>query len=254
MSGKDARKIVIGMPLKNGAKTLRRAVKSVLEQKDVKRNIILFIVNDNSSDNWRDEIKDFIDDNRIVIKNVNIGLIYKVRNFINDYIKNNIKNVDYIGRLDADDYLASDDVLSRLEQIMDKYNPDAIIAGNKLAIGNKIIERINYAEKKLLDFDYLKDKLEKMTRGNPLGELPSCNTFIKPSVVIKYKNVESAEDHWFTVDLLLNKDRYNIYIAENILYSVYSLNGELTNQNRKNSNYIKSRKKLLNYFCNEVKI
>ncbi|MEO2068872.1 MAG: hypothetical protein ABGX27_05100 [Desulfurobacteriaceae bacterium] len=92
-----------------------------------------------------------------------------------------------------------------------------------------------------------------MSLGLPEGELPSCNTFIKPSVDIRYQDMESAEDHWFTVDLLLNQDKYEIYIAENILYAVYSLDGYLTSINKKKNLYLKFRKRLYKYFLNKVR-
>ena len=247
-------KIVIGMPLKNAASTIKKAVASVFNQKNVKREIILVIANDNSTDNWKDKIEEYLNDDRVIIKNVNFGKSYKVRNFLNDFIRTQISDVDYIGRLDADDYLVDSLTLSRIEDIMDEYSPDVIMAGNKLSVNNKIIDRINVADKRLLDYNFLKNKLELMEKGDPLGELPSCNTFIKPHVKIEYKNVESAEDHWFTVDLLLNKNKYNIYIAEDILYSVYSLSGALTSQNKRQTKYLESRKLLLNYFKNEVKV
>ncbi len=246
-------KIVIGMPLKNGASTIRRAVASIFSQKNVNREILLVIANDNSTDNWKEEILDYLNTDKVIIKNVDFGKSYKVRNFLNNFIRNEIENVDYIGRLDADDYIVNNTVLSEIEKIMNKYNPDVIISGNKLAIDNKIIDRINFADRRLLDLQFLESKLELMAEGNPLGELPSCNTFIKPSVNIEYKDVESAEDHWFTVDLLLNKDKYNIYIAENILYAVYSLSGDLTNLNKKKYKYLKSRNLLLKYFMDYEK-
>ncbi len=244
--------IVIGMPLKNGALTLKRAVKSVLNQKKLKRNIILIIVNDNSTDNWEKEIQEYMYDSRIVIENVNFGKSYKVRNYLHSYIRENFPNTDYIGRLDADDYIVDETTLSEIEIIMDKYNPDVVMSGNKLSINNKIIDRVNIADKKLLDFNFLKQKLEQMSKGNSDGELPSCNTFIKPSVFVDYKEIESAEDHWFTVDLLLNKDKYKIHIADKILYSVYSLSGSLTNNNRSKNKYIQSRKLLLQYFLDKI--
>jgi len=250
----ENRAIVIAMPLKNGAKTIKRAVRSIFNQKNLKRDLILIIGNDNSTDSWEKEIQEYISDNRIIIKNIDFGKLYKVRNYLHSYIREEILNADYIGRLDADDYITNDTTLSVIEKIMDKYNPDVIISGNKLTTDNKLIKRVNIADEKLFDFNFLRQKLEQMSKGKPNGELPSCNTFIKPSVVIDYKNIESAEDHWFTVDLLLNKDRYKIYIANKILYSVYSLSGNLTNINRTKNKYLQSRKLLLQYFLDKISV
>lgn len=240
------------MPLKNGAKTIKQAVSSIFNQKGLKRKLLLIIVNDNSTDNWKKEIQEYIYDNKIIIENVNFGKSYKVRNYLHSYIREKIPEADYIGRLDADDYIVNNTVLSEIEKIMDKYNPDVIMSGNKLSINSKVIDRINIADKKLLDFDFLKQKLEQMSKANSNGELPSCNTFIKPSVFVDYKKIVSAEDHWFTIDLLLNKDKYKIHIADEILYSVYSLSGSLTDNNRNKNKYIKSRKLLLQYFSDKI--
>jgi hypothetical protein len=45
-------KIVLAMPLHNGAKTIRRALLSIVNQRNVRRKLILVIGNDNSKDNW----------------------------------------------------------------------------------------------------------------------------------------------------------------------------------------------------------
>ncbi|MHA1381067.1 MAG: glycosyltransferase [Candidatus Helarchaeota archaeon] len=245
--------ILIGMPLQNSANTLRRAIKSVLSQKNLKRNLILFIVDDNSTDNWKEVISDYIYDLRIVFKSVNIGKVYAVRNYILDYVRENMPKVEYIGRLDADDMLADEYVLCRIEKIMDKYAPDVIIAGNKQMLNDKII-RVNYATKNLLDYNYLEKRLALMAKGVLEGELPSCNTFVRPIGSIYYKNLESAEDHWYTVDLLLNQDKYKIYVAEDIIYAIYTLNGLITSQNKKTQKYLESRKKLYKYFLYQIRM
>jgi glycosyltransferase involved in cell wall biosynthesis len=234
------------MPLHNGGKTIRRAVLSVVNQKNVKRNLILVIGNDNSTDDWLQEIGDLISE-KIIILNLTGGTSYLVRNEINDYILQSIENVAYIGRLDADDELADEFVISKLEQIVEKNSPDAIIAGNYLRVNDTIIERINGADKSLLDKSMLLDRLYRMSLGIPDAELPSCNTFIKPECMISYPSKESAEDHWFTVALLLKSNTLQIYVAEDFLYSIYSLSGSLTNSNRKKDRYISSRKELYEY-------
>jgi len=244
--------IVIGVPLKNGANTIRRAVESILLQENVTRDLIVFIANDNSQDNWKEQIIDFIDKSNVIIENVNFGTAHKTRNFINNYIREKIPQAEYVGRLDADDYLVDNFVISKIEQIIDSNNPDIILAGNKLSINNEIIERINRANPLLLENDFLKDKLFKMSNGIAEGELPSCNTFIKPSVLINYPEIESAEDHWFTVKLLLNKYKYKIFVSPDLLYSVYSLSGKSTLENRKKETYLESRIALYNFYLTEI--
>lgn len=241
-------KIVIGMPLKNRATIVKQAVESVLGQIGLRRDLVLLIVNDGSSDDWQGELEEYLSDPRMMIVDVDLGKSYAVRNFIHDFVRNNIPDADYIGRLDTDDRLVDEITLSKIEERMDQYNPDVIIAGNKLSLGGKIIERTNHADVRLLRREFLKEKLFQMSKGIPEGELPSCNIFIKPSVDLSYKEKESAEDHWFTVDLLLKKDRLNIHIAEDLLYAIYSLDGETTKANRKSGVYSRSRKELYEYY------
>lgn len=244
--------IVIGVALKNGANTIRRALESILLQENVTRDLIVFIANDNSQDDWKEQIIDFIDKPNIIIENVNFGKAYKTRNFINNYIREYIPQAEYIGRLDADDYLVDNFVISKIEKIIDNYDPDVILAGNKLSINNKIIDRINFANSQLIENDFLKDELFKMSNGIAENELPSCNTFIKSSVLVDYPEIESAEDHWFTVKLLLNKHKYNIFICSDLLYCVYSLSGKSTVENRKKETYLESRKALYNFYISEI--
>ena len=246
-------KIVIGMPFKDNIQIVKRAVNSLFSQKNLNRELILLIINEGSYNDLKREISSYLDDPRLIIHSTHIGKISAIRNYIIDFVNEAIPDTDYIGRLDSDDWIVDNYALSRIEKIMDKYHPDAIISGNKLAIDEKIIDRVNYADKRLLDFKFLEKKLYQMSLNLPEGELPSCNTFIKPSINIRYKSVESAEDHWFTVDLLLHQDTYNIFIAENILYAVYSLNGQLTKLNKKKSFYEKSRKDLYKYFIEQLK-
>ncbi len=245
-------KIVIGMALKNGARFVKRAVESVLNQKGLKRDIILLIVNDGSTDNWKEVLAERFSDSRIIFQNVNLGSSFAVRNFILDYARNNIQNVDYIGRLDADDQLVNDMTLCKIEEIMDKESPDVIIAGNLQSKGGKIKEWVNVADKKLLTDEYVKERLYLMSKGIPEGELPSCNIFIKPSVNIAFRNKVSAEDHWFTVDLLLNRNKLKIHVADDLLYAIYSLDGVTTKINKNRGAYLQSRIELYKYFLSEI--
>ena len=251
MSMNSDEKIVIGMPLKNGAETIRRAVKSIFSQRKVHREIILLIANDRSTDPWKSEISHYLQDSRVIVINVNFGKTYAVRNFILDYVRNNMPDVSYIGRLDADDFIADEYSLHRIERIMDAYDPDVIIAGNKQMIGGNII-RENLANRRFFDYSYLKKRLMMMANGILEGELPSCNIFVKPTVDIKYKDIDSAEDHWYLVEILLNKDRYKIYIAEDLIYAVYTLDGKVTQDNKKRETYLRSRKLLYKYFLESL--
>lgn len=87
-----------------------------------------------------------------------------------------------------------------------------------------------------------------MTQGNPKAELPSCNSFIKPTIKTEYPDKASAEDHWFTVLLLLQKEKLNILIDENLLYCFYSLDGFVTQGNKKSKHYTNSRNDLYQFY------
>lgn len=247
----NSEKIVLAMPLHNGAATIRRAVLSIINQKNVRRKLMLVIGNDNSTDGWQQAIEDLITDNIIIINIVNGEKSYKVRNAINNYILNNLENVAYIGRLDADDELADESVISKLEQIINSQCPDVIVAGNYQRNRTEITGT-NIPDKNLLIDNYLIERLHKMSLDVFEAELPSCNTFVKPESIIKYPPKESAEDHWFLVELLLKKDRLKIHIAEDIIYSIYSVAGNLTKKNKANEEYIRSRKELYEYLKNKI--
>lgn len=244
--------IVIGMPLKNNSTTFSEAVQSVLAQKGLKRNLLLLVANDSSEDNSLDSIKHFANDRRIQIVDVAYGKVYAVRNFIRQYVIQNLPQCCLLGRLDADDLLADENVMSQVEELWEKERFDVLMMGNKQRLGGKIQEWINRADKRLIDKKYLLDRLAAMSQGVAKAELPSCNTFIRPNIEIDYPEVNSGEDHWFTVQLLLQAEKLKIYFAEELIYSVYSLDGSVTKQNREQELYIASRTKLYEYFKQNV--
>jgi UDP-N-acetylglucosamine 4-epimerase len=247
----DREKIVLAMPMCNSVRTIRRAVMSIVTQKNVRRQLILVIGNDNSIDNWQQQIEDLISDNIIIMDVVDGGKSYKVRNAINEYILNNLKNIAYIGRLDADDELADESVISRLEQIMDNEYPDVILAGNYQRYENEIVG-LNIPTKNLLLKNYLLKRLYNMSLGIFEAELPYCNIFIRPECMINYPPKESAEDHWFTAELLLNSNNKKVHIAEDFIYSIYSISGCLTKTNKRQDKYLHSRKELYEYVNNNI--
>lgn len=241
--------IVICMPLKNAEKTIKKSVFSVLNQKNTKREIILLIGNDNSIDNSKPIINKIASQNpNVVLLNVNFGNISLNRNYLNNYARTNYPNCILIGRLDADDEIYTENTISQIEKLYDENNFDVLMCGNKQVKNGVVLEWKNNPNKKLLQNDFLLNQLFEMTQGNPKAELPSCNTFIKPSIKIEYPDKESAEDHWFSVLLLLQKEQLNILIDEKLLYCNYSLDGFATQSNKKTNNYIKSRNKLYKFY------
>lgn len=240
--------IIINMPLRNGSKTLKRAITSILKQVNVKREVIVLIGNDNSTDSSYTILEQYEENPSIKVLNLNCGTSYLTRNHLLDYSRKHYPNCVLIGRLDCDDYLADQYVLSKIENKFENTDFDILFAGNKQIKDNIILEQSNNATKKLLNKDYLKSRLCDMSLGDQRAELPSCNTFIKPSVPINYPAQLSAEDHWFTVELLLNENNFNIEIDEELNYCIYSLDGTLTENNISGNHYYNSRKELYQYF------
>lgn len=245
-------KIVICMPLKNAEKTLRKSINSVINQKGSKRDIVLLIGNDASTDSSRDIINDFLPNPNIILLDLAFGSAAKARNYLNDYARNKIPCTALIGRLDADDLINDEQTIAEIEALFDRYNFDVFMGGNKQSKNGEVFEWVNRSSKQLLNNSYLLNQLKEMMHGDVKAELPSCNTFIKPTVAIEYPDKQSAEDHWFTVLLLLNKHHYNIHIDEELIYCIYSLDGQATANNKKSSTYITERKTLYDFATERI--
>lgn len=245
--------IVICMPLKNAEKSVKNAIYSILQQKKTKREIIILIGNDNSTDNSETILKKIAMQNQnVVLLNVNFGKAYLNRNYLNEYARNNYPNCVLIGRLDADDVIYSDNTICEIERLYDNQNFDVLICGNKQVKNGDVLEWENKPSIKLLQEDFLLNQLYEMVQGNSKAELPSCNTFIKPSIKLEYPDKASAEDHWFTVLLLMQKEKLKILIDENLLYCFYSLDGFATHNNMKTNNYKISRNELYQFYLKNI--
>ena len=240
--------IVIAMPVKNASKTIVRSIQSVLDQKEVKRDVILLIGNDASNDATEMIIASFLPNSKIIVLPISCGTVHGARNYLNNYIKNHFPNCVLIGRLDADDTLKCTTTLSEIENLYDNIGFDVLLAGNQQKKNDVVLAWENKASEKLLEDSYVLQRLKEMRDGNAKAELPSCNTFIRPSVSVVYPEKISAEDHWFTIELLLQKNHLKIHIASELLYCVYSLDGFETTTNTQNDNYIQSRIELYNYY------
>ena len=225
--------IAIGIAMHNNAPTIRRCLISVLEQKNSKRDIVLILADDNSTDDWYNEISDLLDDGRIISLKFSNNTVVKTRNMINDFIKAEIRNTVLIGRLDADDEYASEGVLSEIETIFDNENPDVILAGNYLRQNGQIIERKNFAYKKFEQEEYVLERLKQMSENIAEAELPSCNMFVKPEIMQPYPDIRSGEDHALLVHYLINQDKYKVYFAEKTFLTIYNLSGNTTSNNIK---------------------
>lgn len=245
--------IVICMPLKNAEKTLAQSIQSVLDQKQTKRNIMLLIGHEESTDQSTKILQGFRANSNVLVLKVKFGNVAANRNYLLQYAKANIANCVLIGRLDADDLLVDDFVLSKVERLYEQHGFDVLICGNKQIKNGRIGDWENRPSKKLLDPKFLLQQLREMANGNPRAELPSCNTFIRPEVDVAYPDLLSAEDHWFVCHLLARKKDFKIHIAEQLLYAIYNLDGSETIENKRREKYLDSRKKLFDFFSSQLK-
>lgn len=241
--------IIICMPVKNAEKTIELAVHSVLQQTNTKREVLLLIGIDRSDDNTENILKNIASEfQNVILLNVDFGKAYLNRNFLNDHARKYYPNCILIGRLDADDFIFDKETISHIEALFDNHDFDVLMCGNKQMKNGVILDWENKPSRYLLKDDFLLNQLNEMSKGNSKAELPSCNTFIKPTVNVEYPDKVSAEDHWFNVLLLLNKEKLNILIDENLIYCCYSLDGLATNDNKKSDIYFQSRVDLYNFF------
>jgi len=243
--------IAIGIAMHNNATTIRRCLESALKQTNCKCKLTFVLADDNSSDDWYNAISDLLDDGRIILLHFNNNNVVKTRNDINDFIKTTIGNNVLIGRLDADDEYASEFVLSEVEKILDTDNPDVIIAGNYLRQNGQIIERKNFACKKLEQEEYVLERLKQMSENVAEAELPSCNLFVKSDSLLPYPDIKSGEDHALLVHYLINQDKYKVFFAEKLLLTIYNLNGNTTSGNIKSDAHRICRKQL---YLNTLKL
>lgn len=236
--------IVIGVAVHNNKNTLRRCLESILAQKDVKRDVWILIMDDNSGDGWKNSVSDILKNEKVVVIDTKNYHTAKTRNDINRYIKTLFENVAFIGRLDADDEYADQTVLSKIEHVFNEREFDVAVAGNYLRLDGKIIDRVNIATPKLADMTYLLNRLKQMSEGIAEAELPSCNVFMTPNSLQDYSEISSAEDHFLLVRLLLNDKKLKIEFAEDILLTIYNLSGNKTADNKQTEKYLNARKQL----------
>lgn len=237
-------KIVIGVAVHNNKSTIRRCLESILAQNDLKRDVWILIVDDNSGDGWKNSVSDILRSEKVIVVGTKNYHTAKTRNDINHHIRTLFENVAFIGRLDADDEYASKDVLSKIERKFDDLKPDVLVAGNYLRLDGKIIDRVNRATPKLADTTYLLNRLKQMSEGIAKAELPSCNVFMTLDSLQDYPEISSAEDHFLFVRLLLNDKNLKIEFAEDILLTIYNLSGTKTADNKQTEKYLSARKQL----------
>ena len=239
------KKIVVGVCMFNSANTIRQCLISIIEQDIFFSDVAIVLLDDTSTDEWRKSIKDLLLLPNIIVLRANAGTPSRARNAILDFTDLNFPSLQWVARLDSDDYLSSSKSLSTMCQIGEKSNAKYILGGNRLIKNGEKLKKINYATKKLHDTNEILKILEQMAQGTAYNEIPSCNLLLTAKSGWRYPDLVSAEDHWLICDLLINYTNEGI-ILENFFYCDYTLSGKTTQHNTKNGNHLEIRQKLYN--------
>ena len=237
--------VVIVVGVRDAAGTIRECLSSILNQVGQKIFTTL-IVDDGSTDSWREEVQDYLRHPSVVLVECEIGNTARARNHQIELVKAIFPNLKWIARCDSDDQLATPTALNDCISSAVSINADAkwILAGNLLRQNGKKLARINLPEQELMTAEGLSRRLELMSKGIPEGELPSCNLIFTPSLNLTYPQFDSAEDHWLVAYLLANHRESGVLCTDQPFAS-YSLDGSVTKANRDSQKYIASRKLLL---------
>lgn len=116
-------KLTILTPSYNREKLLKRCYASLLAQ--INKNFEWLIVDDGSTDNTEEVVRQFIDENKMVIK-----YIYKKNGGKHTAVNLGVKNItsDLTLLLDSDDYL-TEDAVEQIYRIAEKYSCEQDICG-----------------------------------------------------------------------------------------------------------------------------
>lgn len=244
--------IAVMMPLHNNAKSIKRAVHSVLIQERTSRPVVLFIGNDASTDMWQEEIANYLTQcHNIIILNIEGGSPAKARNALSEYVLQNYPSTYILCRLDADDELCSATTLAEIEQLFATEGVQAVLCGNYQTQGGDVLGA-NRASSAFHDKDYMRARLQAMAQGDFEAELPSCNLCLRPNAYRPYPLEHSGEDHWLVVEMLLNLPKETFLIAPDQIYCKYSLNGNATQVSRINDKHLDSRIRLYEYYTSHT--
>ena len=228
----EAAEVLIAITYKNQGKELGRALKSALNQTLIKLHVARIVVLDDSSDNpLPKETEALLHHPSITLLSAECGSPARARNFLLDWADSQ-SNLQWVARLDADDELFAKNSLEGFYNSNKGTNKLAVIGSNKLRKNDEILVKDNIANPNVLqDHFQLALFIEKFASGEQRQELPSCNLMLRTNLGIRYPNIRSAEDHWLVTKLLMLYSS-DITICPFPIYSVYSLDGEDTKQNK----------------------
>ena len=239
------KKISIIVPVFNAEKTLERCINSIVGQSIISKIEIIF-VNDGSTDNSESIIREYqkkYEDTIVLINQKNSGPSMARNNGIS-----NAKG-QYIGFVDADDYISSDMYEKMLNLIESEDDIDLVLTGRFDVINGKEKEFIN----------------ETLVTGMSLHDDPNVlfemSTFVwdklyKSSIIKKFSlkfpnHLSYAEDFYFLTLYKYYSNKIGV-IKEPLYYYIAQNNGSITNTcNERWLDIIDALSEINNFFISE---
>lgn len=165
--------LAILLPVRNGAKTIKRAIDSIVNQtffKNINNSYTIYLIDNMSSDNLKKEIQDY--KNLIYTQSPYLGIgaalnagLYKIQND---------DSIEYIARLDQDDIWNLNKIEIQMDFLINNKNVD--ICGTQIHFN-----KANHSVK--LPFEYSKYPTDDKTIKQWL--LNGMNPLAHPSVIYK---------------------------------------------------------------------
>lgn len=238
------RPIVIAIPLHNQAKSLGNALQSAIAQTSVQgEQATILILDDCSSDNWRETNAHLLSHPSIAIIQGHCGSPARARNALLDYVDANFQS-RWVCRLDADDQLATPNSVEALCLAGETANSNYVIGSNALLSNGKRLDWSNVANPAILQNRHkLVEFIQAFCIGRQSQELPSCNLALATNCNFRYPNINSAEDHHLVAELLMLYPEQGTILAEP-LYAIYTIHGRDTQHNQSNNDWHKQRQRL----------
>jgi len=237
--------VVIAIPFKNSANTLRRAIQSALMQELSDGHCAILILDDQSTDVWRDDVEDLLDHPAIVHVAGHCGSPAHARNAALDFIDADLPQARWVARLDADDCFSSAIAVESLWSEGESKDALFVIGSNDLVSNGEKKDSPNFANPDvLLNPSRLVAFIRAFCTGQSPHELPSCNLMLRVRSGIRYPLLRSAEDHWLVAQLLIFRQA-RAAVVPTPLYCSYTLKGSATTANSHSGAHKKSRTKLV---------
>lgn len=253
----EEKKISIIVPTYNAENTINKAINSLLEQ--YYKNIEIIIIDDGSTDSTVNKVKLLQkNDNRII-------LICKENTGVSDTRNVGLEKAsgDYIGFLDADDYVERDMYTKMLSELEKNCADICICSYYEILDGNKMpvyfpwneSERVFYGKDiydLLIPLYIAKLKNEKSSIWGTVWR-----TLIKKEIACKIKfnkNISIAEDLLYLLDVYMRSDKvvtlnnclYNYVRSKNSSIGKYKEN--LKDTNKKLHSELLKRLNKINFF------